>query len=83
MIAAARADALSGATAKAKATLENVMQVANAHGFVGIQLKARLAAAEIERKKGDRAKGDLLMAGVRKDAFSHGFLLIAKQAEQH
>jgi len=76
-------DALSGETAKAKASLEKILQVANTYGFVGIRLKARLAAAEIERKKGDRAKGDSLMAGVRKDAFSQGFLLIAKQAEQH
>jgi len=57
--------------------------VADTYGFVGIRLKARLAAAEIERKTGDRPKGDSLMAGVRKDAFSHGLLLIAKQAEQH
>jgi len=82
LIAAARADALSGGTAKAKATLENVLQVANTHGFVGIQLKARLALAEIERKK-DRAKGDMLMAEVRKNAVSRGFLLIAKQAAQN
>ena len=82
LIAAARADALSGGTTKAKATLENVLQVANTHGFVGIELKARLALAEIERKK-DRAKGDMLVAEVHKNAVSRGFLLIAKQAAQN
>ena len=81
LIEAARVDAFSGKTAPALATLDSALQLANAHGFVLTQLRAKLTRAEIERKKGDAAKADAALAAIRADALSRGLPLIARQAE--
>jgi hypothetical protein len=56
LVEAARVDAFSGKLAGAKATLESVIQTATKFGFLNTQLRARLALAEIESKRGMRPK---------------------------
>ena len=80
MIEAARVDAFSGKP-DWRATLDSVLQVANAHGFVLIQLRAKLTTAEIEQKRGNAAKADATLASIRADALSRGLPLITRQAE--
>jgi len=81
LIEAARVDAVSGKAAEARAALDRALQLASAHGFVLTQLRAKLAAAEIERKQGDAVKADAALAGIREEALSRGLPLIARQAE--
>jgi hypothetical protein len=81
LLEAARVDASSGKSAEAAAEVDRALQLASAHGFVLTELRAKLAAAEIERKKGDGAKADASLAAIRADALSRGLPLIARQAE--
>jgi serine/threonine protein kinase/tetratricopeptide (TPR) repeat protein len=81
LVEAARVDAFSGKAASALATLDTGLQLANTHGFVFTQLRAKLTAAEIYQKKGDAAKADAALAAVRADALSGGLPLIVRQAE--
>jgi TolB-like protein/Tfp pilus assembly protein PilF/predicted Ser/Thr protein kinase len=80
LIEAARADASSGKGAAARAELDTALQLAAAHGFVLTQLRAKLAAAEIERKS-DASKSDAALAAIRAEALSRKLPLIARQAE--
>jgi serine/threonine protein kinase/tetratricopeptide (TPR) repeat protein len=80
LIAAARADAFSGKAVEARAELDSALQLANAHGFVLTQFRARLAAAEIDQKKGESAKADGALASIQAEALSRSLPLIARQA---
>jgi serine/threonine protein kinase/Tfp pilus assembly protein PilF len=80
LIEAARVDAFSGNIAKARGILTKVSQMAISRGFVILQLKERLAAAEIEDKKGDHLKGDSDLKAIHREAQLRGLMLIARQA---
>ncbi len=80
LIEAARVDAFSGKPGEARPAVDSALQIATTDEFVQTQLRARLAAAEIERRKGDSAKADSGLASVYNDAQSRGLLLIAQQA---
>jgi len=81
LIEAARAHAFSAKAAVARAELDSALKLASAHGFALLELRARLAGAEIEQKFGDAAKGVTAIASIRADALSRGLPLIAREAE--
>ena len=81
LIEAARAHAFSGNAASARAELANALQLASEHGFALLELRARLANAEIEQKHGDAAKAVTDIASIRSDALARGLPLIAREAE--
>lgn len=81
LIESARVYAWSGKSAEARSALDSALQLTAAHGFVLMQLKARLYAAEIELRKGNIAKSHADLAALRSEALSRGVLLIARQAE--
>lgn len=80
LIEAARVDAISGKSRDARSELDSALQLASAHGFIPLQLTARLARAEIDRKKGDLANANSASAGILAEANSRGLALIARQA---
>ena len=81
LIEAGRAYAYAGKVAEGRAMVDDALQQAKAHNFVLVQLRARITAAEIERKKGDAAKADAALAAVRAEALTKGLPLIVREAE--
>lgn len=81
LIEAARSHAFSANAAAARNELDSALQLATAHGFVLLELRARLASAEIEQKSGDAAKAVTTIASIRADALARGLPLIAREAE--
>jgi hypothetical protein len=61
--------------------LANAIQLASEHGFALLELRARLANAEIEQKHGDAAKAVTDIASIRSGALARGLPLIAREAE--
>jgi tetratricopeptide (TPR) repeat protein/TolB-like protein len=75
--------AKSGAPAdlsEAEKSIQSALADATKENLTGIQLEARLAMGEVEMKSGDRSAGRAHLATLQKDAFSKGFLLIARKA---
>ena len=81
LIEAARVHALSARAAEARTELDSALQLASAHGFALLELRARLASAEIEQKIGDSGKAVVTIASIRTNALAHGLPLIAREAE--
>jgi eukaryotic-like serine/threonine-protein kinase len=88
-IVAARVQALSGAAANKSAArtaaaknLVPIISEAKRRGYLGVELEARLAAAEIEMKTGQKALAKSHLATVEKDARAHGFGLLAQKATE-
>lgn len=80
---AARVRAASGKPADVSAairSLEAVAADAGRHGFLGHQLKARLALGETELRAGRGEAARALLRTVEKDAQARGFGMIARQA---
>jgi len=80
LIEAARVDGFSGKLRDARSELDSASQLASAHGFIPMQLTAKLVRAEIDQKKGDAANVNSASAAIAADANSRGLLLIAQQA---
>ena len=81
LIEAARAHAFSARAAEARAELDSALQLASAHGFALLELRARLASAEIEQKIGDASEAVTTIASIRANALARGLSLIAREAE--
>ena len=81
LMEAARAHGFSAKVAAARAELDGALQLASAHGFALLELRARLARAEIEQKYGDTAKAVTTITSIRADALARGLPLIAREAE--
>ena len=80
---AARVRAATGSAADLGAairSLESIAADAGRRGFVGCQLQARLALGQAELRAGKDKAGQALLQTVEKDAQSHGFGTIARQA---
>jgi ATP/maltotriose-dependent transcriptional regulator MalT len=82
LIEAARVDGFSGKLRDARSELDSASQLASAHGFIPMQLTARLVRAEIDQKKGDAANVNSASAAIAAAANSRGLLLIAQQATE-
>ena len=70
----------SGSLESARPIIEHVLRDSQAYGFVGIQLEARLAQAELEMKSGHGSVGRANLAALEKAASAKGFGLIARKA---
>jgi hypothetical protein len=49
-------------------------------GYLGVELDARLALAEIEMKSGQTTVGRAHLAAIETDAKTRGYILIARKA---
>ena len=81
LIEAARAHAVPAKAATARAELDSALQLARAHGFTLLELRAGLASAEIEQKIGDAGKAVTTITSIRANALARGLSLIAQEAE--
>jgi serine/threonine protein kinase/tetratricopeptide (TPR) repeat protein len=70
----------SGARTAAAAQLASLIAEGTKSGYVGQELAARLAAAEVEMKVGSAASARSHLAAVEKEARAGGFGLIAQKA---
>jgi ATP/maltotriose-dependent transcriptional regulator MalT len=80
LVEAARVDAASGKSSDARSELDIALQLASAHGFLPLQLKARLARAEVDQKGGNFANANSAASTILADATSRGLSLIAQRA---
>ncbi len=79
-VASARVDLTSTRPESARRLLEETLQEARAHGFVGVELEARLALAELARQTGRTSAAKDQLIALEKTARSKGFGLIARKA---
>jgi tetratricopeptide (TPR) repeat protein len=79
-IAEAQVKAANGQIASADESLTRIIAETKKAGFVGYELEARLALAEIQLRSARTATAQARLAAVEKDARSKGFLLIAHKA---
>jgi DNA-binding winged helix-turn-helix (wHTH) protein/tetratricopeptide (TPR) repeat protein len=82
-VVAARVKLASDHPESSRAQLESIVQDARAHGFVGIELEARLARAELESKIGSKVSAQIEFASLEKSALAKGFGLIAAKAADY
>jgi len=68
--------------AESRHILSVALQDATTHGYLGYQLEARLALAEIGMKTGDNFRLPDQLAVLEQEARSQGFLLIARKAAE-
>jgi DNA-binding winged helix-turn-helix (wHTH) protein/tetratricopeptide (TPR) repeat protein len=64
----------------AQKMLEQTIQEARAHGFLGVELEARLTLAELAKKTGHSAASREQLSSLQKAAQAKGFGLIARKA---
>jgi hypothetical protein len=64
----------------AREELATIITKSRGMGFVGIELDARLALAQIEMKTGQISAGDAHLAAIETDAKIKGYNLIARKA---
>jgi eukaryotic-like serine/threonine-protein kinase len=79
-LVSARAVATSDHPESARAALQRILETARSHGFMGIELDARLAISEMDLKSGNVTAGRAALAALEKDANAAGFGLVAKKA---
>ena len=79
-IAEAQVKAANGQIASADESLTRIIAETKKDGFVGYELEARLALAEIQLRSARTATAQARLAAVEKDARTKGFLLIAHKA---
>jgi DNA-binding winged helix-turn-helix (wHTH) protein/tetratricopeptide (TPR) repeat protein len=79
-LATARVALASEHPASAHEALEKVLREAHEKGYVGVELEARLALAELEQKTGRATAAQTQFAAVRAAARSRGFGRIASKA---
>jgi len=79
-LASGRTELVSGHPQNAAGTFSKVLREARASGFAGLEMEARLAVAELEKKAGRLAAAAQQSAAVEKEARSRGFGLIARRA---
>jgi len=79
-IASAKVRASMRNVAEAKKSLKATLADAKKYGSISWELESRLALGEIEMKSGDSVAGRAYLKALEKDAKSHGFALIARQA---
>ena len=77
----ARVLTASGAPARAKPLLNEVLVDAQKYGYTGIRLEAMLAQAELERRTGSAAAAQKQLLMVQQEARAKGFGLIARKAK--
>ena len=64
----------------ARKMLEQTIQEARAHGFLGVELESRLTLAELAKKTGHTAAAQEQLTSLQKAAQAKGFGLIARKA---
>ena len=79
-LASARVALMSDHPKSAQSALDQVVQVAREHGFVGIALDAQLALAQLATRIEPKASAHQKLVIVEKDARAKGFGLIARKA---
>ena len=72
--------ALSAAGIAARKELATIITKSRALGYMGIELEARLALAEIEMKTGQTTAGHAHLTTIEADAKAKGYNLIARKA---
>jgi tetratricopeptide (TPR) repeat protein/TolB-like protein len=70
----------SAATDAASKELATIITKSRELGYLGVELDARLALAEIEMKSGQTAAGGARLATIEADAKAKGYLLVARKA---
>src|SRR5262249_48982077 len=73
--------AAEGKLFRAEEVLGKAREVADRHGLVTEQLKARLALGEITLQHGQNAKGRTLLASLQQEAEEKGFGLISQRTK--
>lgn len=76
----ARVALANGDSAAASALLQRTLRSARAHHLVGIELKTRLALAELKKKLGQKVEARAYLIALEKLARDKGFGLIAGKA---
>jgi len=79
-VASARVDLTSEHPESAQRLLEQSLQEARGHGFLGVELETRLALAELARKNGHTSAAKEQLISLEKTARAKGFGLIARKA---
>jgi len=82
-ITSARIDAYAGNTGIAKeavSRLNKIAAIASASSLMQVVLDARLAAGEIELRRGNQSEGRAWLAQLQKDSEKAGFMLTAQRA---
>jgi hypothetical protein len=81
LVATAAAGDAPAARAEAHAALGRALELARKRGLAVATLDLRLAAAELARRSGDRARATALAEDVAREARPRGLLLEARRAE--
>lgn len=81
VIAAARLRVAQGEADLAARRLKDGLLEATKYGYLGLQLEARLALAEIEARSGNPAAGRTRLLALGQEASAKGFGLIARKAK--
>jgi DNA-binding winged helix-turn-helix (wHTH) protein/tetratricopeptide (TPR) repeat protein len=81
-LAAARIESVSGDLKSPRQELHSALQEAHSHHLFGLELEARLALAELEKKSGERAAGQASLLSLKDAARSKGFGLMAVKASR-
>lgn len=79
-LAVARTSLASGQPESAKRQLEQIVQGARAHEFLGLEFEARLSLAELSKAGGRAADARERLDSLEKAARTKGFVLIARKA---
>lgn len=79
-LAAARSPADAENLEPVRARIKKTIQEAHAHGYVGIELEARLALVQFENQNGQRSMTKPQLANLESSASAKGFGLIARKA---
>jgi ATP/maltotriose-dependent transcriptional regulator MalT len=85
-ITSARIDAYTGNSLTLNDTvmrLNKISSLASALSLMPVALDARLAAGEIELKRGNQGEGRAWLAQLQKDSEKAGFTLISRRAAAH
>ena len=65
---------------RCKPRLEKLLREARAHGYGGLELKAMLAVADLEKLSGHTALAQAQLASLERIAGDKGFGLVARKA---
>ena len=79
-LASARVLFVSGQPESSRLQLQQVVKDARGHGFMGVELEARLALAESEEKSGRTTAAQAQLLWLERNARINGFGLIARKA---
>ncbi|MBZ5706175.1 MAG: tetratricopeptide repeat protein [Acidobacteriia bacterium] len=79
-LASARVMLMSDHPELSRRSLDQIVQEARGHGYVGVEFEAQLALAELSRKTGHYGAAQTQLAALEKAARAKGFGLIARKA---